>query len=53
MGLGRYVLAAFPVFLTLALLLRDKPRLTKAWIAASALLLAALAVGFGAGGYVA
>jgi hypothetical protein len=53
MGLGRYVLAAFPVFLTLALLLKDKPRFAKVWIAASALLLAALTASFGAGGYVA
>ena len=52
-GLGRYVLAAFPLFLTVALLLAPRPRSRRAYLAASALLLAVLAFGFGAGGYVA
>jgi len=52
MGLGRYALAAFPAFLTLALLLKDRPRLRAGWIAASAFVLLALAYAFGAGGYV-
>lgn len=52
-GLGRYVLAAFPLFVTVALLLNERPRLRRAYLAASALLLAVLAAGFGAGGYVA
>lgn len=53
MGLGRYALAGFPAFLTLALLLKDRPRLRAGWIAASAVALLALAYAFGAGGYVA
>ncbi len=52
-GLGRYVIAAFPLFLTLALLLQPRPRLRRAWLMASGALLAALAAGFGAGGYIA
>ncbi len=52
-GLGRYVLAAFPLFVTVALLLAERPRLNRAYLAASAVLLAVLAVGFGAGGYIA
>jgi hypothetical protein len=51
MGLGRYALAAFPAFLTLALLLRGRPRLTRAWLAASALLLAGFTAGFAADKY--
>lgn len=52
-GLGRYVIAAFPLFLTGALLLKEHPRLRVGWLVASALILAALALGFGRGGYVA
>lgn len=52
-GLGRYVIAAFPLFLTLALLLQPRPRLKRGWLVASGALLAALAAGFGAGGYIA
>lgn len=52
-GLGRYLLAAFPLFLTVALLLQSRPRLKRAYLLASALLLALLSWGFGAGGYVA
>ena len=53
MGLGRYVLSAFPIFLTLALLMRDKPRLAAGWLVVSGMTLALLAMAWGAGGYVA
>jgi len=53
MGLGRYVLSAFPLFLTLALLLREKTRWFAGWLVLSGLLLAILVVAWGAGGYVA
>lgn len=53
MGLGRYVLSAFPIFLTLALLMRDNPRLFRLWLLGSALALALLTLAWGAGGYVA
>jgi len=53
MGLGRYVLSAFPVFLTVALLMRNNPRLYRFWLLGSALVLALLTVAWGAGGYVA
>ncbi len=52
-GLGRYVLAAFPLFLTAALVLGERPRFRRAWVPASALALAGLAFLFGAGAYVA
>ncbi len=52
-GLGRYLIAAFPLFLTVALLLKARPRLRVAWLVASACLLFALAAAFGAGAYVA
>ena len=51
-GLGRYVMAAFPIFLVAASLLQRRTRLRLGWLAASAALLVALAFGFGAGGYV-
>jgi hypothetical protein len=51
-GLGRYVMAAFPVFLTLALLVSPHPRVRRAYLAATGALVALLAVGFGAGAYV-
>ena len=53
MGLGRYVLSAFPVFLTVALLLRDHPRAFRFCLLASAVILAVLTLAWGAGGYVA
>lgn len=53
MGLGRYVIAAFPVFLTLALLLEGRPRLRVAWMAASLVGLIALTAAFAADRYVA
>jgi hypothetical protein len=52
-GLGRYVIAAFPLFLTLALMLKEHPRVRLGWLIASALVLAALAFSFGRGAYVA
>ena len=53
MGLGRYALAGFPAFLTLAILMKDRPRLRAGWLAASGALLLALAYAFGTGAYVA
>lgn len=52
MGLGRYVLAAFPLFLTAAMLLERHPRLRWGWVMTSAAVLLLLAAAFGAGGYV-
>jgi hypothetical protein len=52
MGLGRYVLSAFPLFLTLAQILSAKPRWLDVWLVVSGILLAVLTMGFGAGGYV-
>ncbi len=52
-GLGRYVLAAFPLFLTLSGLLGGRPRLMAAYVAMSAVLWLLLAFAFGGGGYVA
>jgi hypothetical protein len=52
MGMGRYLLAAFPLFLTVALLLRERPRLRLGLLATSALLLLSLTAAYGAGVYV-
>jgi Gpi18-like mannosyltransferase len=52
MGMGRYLLASFPLFLTLALLLRERPRLRWGMLATSAVLLVSLAAAYGAGAYV-
>jgi hypothetical protein len=52
-GLGRYVIAAFPLFLTTALLLEARPVVRKVVFIIFALLLGALAVALGAGTYVA
>lgn len=52
-GLGRYVIAAFPLFLTAVMLLRARPRLLRAGLIASAVLLIFLACAFGDGQYVA
>lgn len=52
MGMGRYLLAAFPLFLTLALLLRERPRLRRGVMATSAVLLVALAAVYGTAEYV-
>lgn len=47
MGMGRYLLAGFPLFLTLALLLRERPRLRQAILAVSAVALVLLSWAFG------
>ena len=52
-SLGRYVIAAFPLFLIVGLWLEPKPRLRRVWLAVSALLMLILAFEFGAGAYVA
>jgi hypothetical protein len=52
MGMGRYLLASFPLFLTLALLLRERPRLRWGVLATSAVLLVSLAAAYGSGAYV-
>ena len=52
-GLGRYVIAAFPLFVTLALLLAERPRVRAVLLVLFALTLGALAIALGAGGYVA
>lgn len=52
-GLGRYVIAAFPLFLTLALLLAEKPRVRRAVLLVFGALLGTLAFALGTGGYVA
>lgn len=52
MGMGRYLLSAFPLFLTLALLLRERPRLRLGLVAASAAGLVLLSVAFGMERYV-
>lgn len=51
-GLGRYVIAAFPLFLTVAQLIDPRPRLRVGLLVLFALLLATLAMALGAGGYV-
>ncbi len=51
-GLGRYALAAFPSFLVLALLLRDRPKLWRAWLVVSAALLVVMTSKFAVGRYV-
>lgn len=53
MGMGRYVLAGFPLFLTLALLVRERPRLRTTVQVVSACTLIGVAVAYGAGAYVA
>lgn len=52
MGMGRYLLAAFPLFLTVALLLRERPALRLGVLCASAVLLVLLSVAFGRNAYV-
>ncbi len=51
--LGRYVMAAFPLFLSAALLLEGRPRLRWAVLGGFAVTLGALAVALGAGSCVA
>ena len=52
-SLGRYVIAAFPLFLVGGLLLESRPRLRWVWLSASAATMLALAFAFGGGEYVA
>jgi hypothetical protein len=52
-GLGRYVIAAFPLFLTVAMLIDGRPRVRAVVLVFFALLLGTLAIALGAGGYVA
>jgi hypothetical protein len=52
-GLGRYVIAAYPLFLTVSSLLAGKPRVRAAVLAVFAGFFVLCAVAFGAGGYVA
>ncbi|MEW5742661.1 MAG: hypothetical protein AB1938_27335 [Myxococcota bacterium] len=47
MGLGRYGLAAFPAWLTVATWLDQRPRLRSAWLAVSGVLLLVVAFAFG------
>jgi hypothetical protein len=51
-GLGRYAMAAFPSFLTLAVLLREHPRTRFIWLCESAGLLALTTATFAVGGYI-
>jgi hypothetical protein len=51
-GLGRYALAAFPCFLALALVAQERPLARKAWLVASAVLLAVMTSKFAMGRYV-
>ena len=50
-GMGRYVMAAFPLFLTAGALLHERPRLRVPWLALSGALMLLLAFQFGAGAY--
>jgi hypothetical protein len=52
MGMGRYLISAFPLFLTLALLLRERPRLRQGLLATSALGLVILSAAFGLERYI-
>jgi Gpi18-like mannosyltransferase len=47
MGMGRYLISAFPLFLTLAMLLRERPRLRQGMLAVSAVVLVLLSWAFG------
>ncbi len=51
-GLGRYCLAAFPCFLTLAMRLRETVRVRKVWMVVSVLLLAVMVSEFAIGHYI-
>ena len=47
MGMGRYLLSAFPLFLTLAWLLRERPRVRRGILAVSTVSLVLLSAAFG------
>jgi hypothetical protein len=53
MGLGRYALAAFPVFAVLGAELHRRPRLLKAWVPISAIVLVFLTAAYSRGAYLA
>jgi hypothetical protein len=52
MGMGRYLLSAFPIFLTGALLLRERPRVLQGALAVSGVLLVLLSAAFGMDWYI-
>ncbi|NMO13761.1 hypothetical protein HPC49_05670 [Pyxidicoccus fallax] len=52
MGMGRYLLSAFPVFLTAALLLRQRPLVWRASVAVGAVSVIVLSWAFGADYYI-
>lgn len=52
MGMGRYLISAFPLFLTLALLLRERPRVRQAMLAVGAVSLVLLSAAFGLDHYI-
>jgi Gpi18-like mannosyltransferase len=52
MGMGRYLISAFPLFLTLALLLRERPRLRHGLLAVSGVGLLLLSAAFGLERYI-
>lgn len=52
MGMGRYLISAFPLFLTLALLLRERPRVRQALLAVGAVSLVLLSAAFGLDHYI-
>ncbi len=52
MGLGRYIIAAFPLFLLMPMLLKERPRLERAVLVGSASLMLLFAIAFGTGAYV-
>jgi hypothetical protein len=52
MGMGRYLISAFPLFLTLALLLRDHPRVRHGLLALGAVSLVLLSAAFGLDHYI-
>ncbi len=52
MGMARYLISAFPLFLTLALLLRERPRLRQGLMAVSAVGLVILSAAFGLERYI-
>lgn len=51
-GLGRYAIAAFPLFVTWATVLDARPRFRLAWLVGSALCLVWFAIALGMGAYV-
>lgn len=52
-GVGRYLLAAFPCFAAVAILLVDRPMLRRVWVPVSAMMLCAWAFVYARGYYVA